>query len=223
MMMRGRRTARAGLLAAVALLAAAACSGHSASSTFTPQGGGPSTAGSGPASPAAATAAGYVMPPFGSNVHIDMTSELPTDAAEAAAVNADKSFQLAFLYAEYKGGQDNSWVNYVSSGAAQNTVQQSLETKDVTTESFTGTVKYFDVRVNADPATKGAYDVVTCFDDAGADTTNLTTGAVVPDKSAPDAHYMRIADELLKGATGQWQVVSSFPTVYYPEASECKP
>jgi hypothetical protein len=210
-----------GALAIVALLGVAACSAAPSASTFTPEGG--STAASGAAAPASATApAGYVMPAFGSNVHIDMTSWVPANAAEAAAVNADKSFQLAYLYAEYKGGRDSSWVNYVNSGA-QATVQQSLQAKDVTGESFQGTIEYFDMSVTPDPVTSGGYDVLSCFDDAGAVNTNLTTGAVIPASSSPDSHYMRIADVLLKDAAGQWQVVSSFPTVYYPEASNCKP
>lgn len=215
------RLVATGSLATAALFAAAACSAQSASS-FTPEGGGTPTAAGGQASSAAPSAAGYVMPPFGSNVHIDMTSWLPASTAEAAAVNADKSFQLAYLYAEYKGGQDGRWANYVNSGA-QSTLQQSLQATDVTTESFTGTIKYFDMSVIPDPVTKGAYDVLTCFDNAGAANTNLATGAVIPDTSSPDSHYMRVSDELSKDAAGQWQVVSSFPTVYYPEAPECKP
>ena len=34
---------------------------------------------------------------------------------------------------------------------------------------------------------------------------------------------MRIADELRKDPAGQWQVYSSLPAVYYPEAAQCKP
>ncbi len=109
------RAALAGAtLLAATLLAAAACSRRPAASTFTPAGGGPSAAGGGEASDAAGPAGGYVMPPFGTNVHIDMTSWVPADAAQAQAVNTDKNYELAFLYAEYKGGQDQSWENYVS-------------------------------------------------------------------------------------------------------------
>lgn len=209
-------------LLAVALFAAAGCSGQSASSAFTPEGGGPSAAGGGQASSGTAAPQGYVMPPFGANVHIDMTSWVPANSSEAAAVNTDKSYELAYLYAEYKGGQDDSWVNYVTPGL-QTAVEQSLQATDVTTESFIGTIKYFDMSVIPDPLVKGDLDVSTCFDNAGSSNTDLTTGAVIPDTSPPDSHYMRISDELRKDAAGQWQVVSSLPTVYYPEASQCKP
>jgi hypothetical protein len=138
------------------------------------------------------------------------------------AVNVDKDYELAYLYAEYKGGQDQSWSNYVSS-VMQNAVQQSLQATDVTTESFTGTIQYFDMSAIPDPLVKGDLDVSTCFDNAGSSNTNLTTGAVIPDSSSPDSHYVRIADELRKDSSGQWQVVSSLPAVYYPQASECKP
>jgi hypothetical protein len=84
------------------------------------------------------------MPPFGKNVHIEMTSWLPTDTDQAQAVNADKDYELAFLYAEYRGGQDQSWENYVSP-VMKTGVQQSLQATDVNTESFTGTIKYLDM------------------------------------------------------------------------------
>ena len=49
---------------------------------------------------------GDVMPPFGKNVHIDMTTWLPANASLAQAVLTDKDYELAYLYAEYTGGQD---------------------------------------------------------------------------------------------------------------------
>jgi hypothetical protein len=70
---------------------------------------------------------------------------------------------------------------------------------------------------------KGDLDVSTCFDNAGSANTNLSTGAVIPDNASPDSHYVRISDELRKDSAGQWQVYSSLPAVYYPEAAQCKP
>ena len=214
-------TPLAATVLAAAVLATTGCSAAGPSAaTFTP-GGGMSTAGAGQASDAAAPG-GYVMPPFGPNVHVDMTSWLPANTAQAQAVNTDKDYELAFLYAEYKGGQDDSWVNYVSQ-VMRTAVQQSLQAPDVATESFTGTIKYFDMGVIADPEVKGDLDVSACFDNAGSSNTNRSTGAVIPDTSAPNSHYVRISDELRKDSAGQWQVVSSLPAVYYPEASQCKP
>ena len=218
--MRARTLTAAGLLAAAAL-AVTACSSAGPAATFTPGGGGPSAAG-GTASDAAAGSGGFVMPPFGANVHVDMTSWLPANAAQAQAVNTDKDYELAYLYAEYKGGQDQTWVNYVSS-VMQTAVQQSLQATDVTAESFIGTVKYFDMSAIPDPLVKGDLDVSACFDNAGSSNTDLTTGKVIPDTSAPDSHYVRIADELRKDSAGQWQVVSSLPAIYYPQAAQCKP
>ena len=218
--MRARTLTAAGLLA-VAALAVTACSSAGPAATFTPGGGGLSTAG-GQATDAAAGSGAYVMPPFGTNVHIDMTSWLPANTAQAQAVNTDKDYELAFLYAEYKGGQDQSWVNYVSP-VMQTAVQQSLQATGVTTESFVGTIKYFDMSVIPDPIVKGDLDVSTCFDNAGSSNTDLTTGKVIPDTSAPNSHYVRIADELRKDSAGQWQVVSGLPAIYYPQAAQCKP
>src|ERR1700733_8329981 len=218
--MRARTLTAAGLLAAAAL-AVTACSSAGPAATFAPGGGGPSAAG-GTASNAPAGSGGFVMPPFGANVHVDMTSWLPANAAQAQAVNTDKDYELAYLYAEYKGGQDQTWVNYVSS-VMQTAVQQSLQATDVTAESFIGTVKYFDMSAIPDPLVKGDLDVSACFDNAGSSNTDLTTGKVIPDTSAPDSHYARIADELRKDSAGQWQVVSSLPAIYYPQAAQCKP
>lgn len=217
--MRTKLIAGTGLLAAMSL-AGAACSTAPSASTFTPLGGSPAAGGQAPAS--AGPSPGYVMPPFGSNVHVKMTSWVPADASEAAAVNTDKSYELAYLYAEYKGGQDETWVNYVSP-VMKTAVEQSLQATDVTTESFVGTVEYFDMSVIPDPVVKGDLDVSACFDNAGSSNTSLSTGAVIPDTAPPDSHYVRIADELRKDPAGQWQVYSSLPAVYYPEAAQCKP
>jgi len=153
-----------------------------------------------------------------------MTSWVPGDAAEVQAVITDKDYELAYLYAEYRGGQDQSWASYVSP-MMQTAVQQSLKASDVTTESFTGTISYFDMDVIQDPLVHGDLDVSSCFDNAGSSNTNLSTGAVLPDTSSPDSHYVRITDELRKDSAGQWQVVSSLPAVYYPDggAAACKP
>ncbi len=220
-------TVLATMVLAAALLAATACSAGPAgpagpaAGTFKPEGGGTSAAG-GAADAAAGSPGGYVMPPFGKNVHVEMTSWLPADATQARAVNTDKDYELAYLYAEYLGGQDQAWENYVSP-VMRAGVQQSLQAADVTGESFQGTVKYFDMNVIPDPLVRGDLDVSACFDNAGSSNTNIRTGAVIPDTGSPDSHYVRIADELRKDSAGQWQVVSSLPAVYYPRAAQCKP
>jgi hypothetical protein len=162
------------------------------------------------------------MPPFGHDVKVEMTSWVPADPDQAQAVNTDKNYELAYLYAEYRGGQDQAWENYVSP-AMESAVQESLQGKDVTTESFTGTIKYFDMSVIADPLIKGDLDVSACFDNAGSSNTDLTTGKVIPDTGSPDSHYVKIGDELRRGSSGTWQVISSLPAIYYPKAAQCKP
>ena len=212
--------AGAGLLAAVTLAAASACSAGSSAGTFTPAGGAAASAGD--AAATAAASAGFVMPPFGSNVHVEMTSWQPTGPNQARAVTVAKDYELAFLYAEYKSGQDQTWVNYVSP-TMRTAVQQSLQAADVTSESFKGTVRYFDMSAIADPLVKGDLDVSTCFDNAGSANISRGTGAVIPDTGPADSHYVRIGDELRQTSAGQWQVVSSLPATYYPEAVQCKP
>jgi hypothetical protein len=74
-----------------------------------------------------------------------------------------------------------------------------------------------------DPAIPADVDVSACFDNAGAVNTSLTTGAVLPGQSVSDRNYYRYTDVLAMTSSGQWQVVSDYPLVYYPQAKECKP
>ena len=82
--------------------------------TFQPSG---SMAGQASARRRAATAAGSVTMPGLSvrTCNIDLTTWAPSSASQAQAVLTDKNYELAFLYAEYTGGQDTAWTSYVSS------------------------------------------------------------------------------------------------------------
>jgi hypothetical protein len=191
--------------------------GASSSNSFQPSGNMP-----GQPSAATGTSAGQVvMPAFGKNVHIDLTSWHPANPSQAAAVLVDKNYELAYLYAEYTGGQDSSWANYVSS-TMQTEVQVALAKPSVTTESFTGTIKIFNMSVVPDPTVPGRLDVSGCFDNAQSANTDKQTGKVIPDTGSPDAHYYRYTDQLARNS-GQWQVTSDLPAIYYPRAKECKP
>ena len=191
--------------------------GGSASGSFQPSGHMPGQ----PSATTGTSAGQVVMPAFGKNVHIDLTSWHPSDPSQAQAVLVDKNYELAFLYAEYTSGQDSSWANYVSS-TMQTEVQETLSKPGVTTESFTGTIRIFDMSVVADPTVPGRLDVSGCFDNAQSANTNKQTGQVIPDTGSSDLHYYRYTDQLAKDG-GQWQVTSDLPAIYYPRAKECKP
>ena len=90
-----------------------------------------------PARPARGTAGPLEWPPFGRHVHIVMPGWLPADPGEAPAVIAAKNFLLAFLYAEYRGNQDDRWTGFAS-GAVVGALKANLSQPSVTTESFTG-------------------------------------------------------------------------------------
>jgi hypothetical protein len=162
------------------------------------------------------------MPPFGKNLQVRVTSQLPTDLSEAQAMVADEDFELAFLYAEYKGGQDQGWTSYAGP-TMQTEVTSSLAQSDVTTQSFIGTIRYSHFAVTADPQVSGHLDVSGCFDNSQSSNTNIQTGKVIPDTTPLDQHFYLYTDELAKSASGQWQVVSAFPRIYYPREKECKP
>jgi hypothetical protein len=212
--------AAAGLALALLLIGTLAACGSSKPPTFTP---------GGPASTAAAAAAaqpsgppGVAMPPFGSNTHIVMTGWVPRAASLARPVNVDKDFELAYLFAEYTGGQSGDWASYVSAAMAQ-ALRGALAAQSVTTESFKGTIRFFEMSVTHDPKIRADVDVSGCVDDSRALNTDLKTGQVLPGQSASDRSYYRFTDELAPVADGQWQVVGNYAPVYYPQAKECKP
>jgi hypothetical protein len=215
---RSRRLACAGLLAAVAGLAAG-CGGPKPPA-FNP--GGPDSAAA--ATPLAQPSgpAGVVMPSFGSNAHIVMTGWLPSNAHLAQAVLTDKDYELAYLYAEYTGGQSGDWATYVSSAMAP-TLESALSAQQVTTQSFKGTIRFFDLTVRSAPDGRVNVDVSGCVDTAQAVNTELTTGAVLPGQSPSNTDYYRYTDELAPKAGGYWQVVANYQPIYYPQAKECKP
>jgi hypothetical protein len=218
----GRATLLSAALAGLCALTACGSQsgGNTSTSTFHPSG---SMAGQ--PSAAASTASGAVtMPAFGKNVHIDLTGTPPAgaSASQVQAIKTDENYELAFLYAEYTSGQDTAWTSYVSS-TMQTEVQNTLSQADVTGESFTGTIKIFDLAVVADPTVPADLDVSGCFDNAASANTSRATGKVIPATGSADQFYYRYTDQLAKDASGSWQVVSDLPAVYYPRAKECKP
>ena len=209
----------------LAALLTAACAFLAACSSAPPPafnpGGPASTA---PATPMAQSSGpgSVVMPPFGTNAHVIMTSWLPGNARMARAVVTDKDYELAFLYAEYTGGKAEDWTSYVSQ-TMELQLRGVLSKPDVTTESFEGTIRIFAMSVIRDPLVKADVDVSACFDNAQAVNTSLSTGAVLPGQHPSDSNYFRYTDQLAQTPAGQWQVVSNYPLVYYPRAKECKP
>ncbi|HEY5351252.1 MAG TPA: hypothetical protein VIK57_02250, partial [Streptosporangiaceae bacterium] len=175
------------------------------------------------ASPAHRAAGPLNWPPFGGNVHIVMPGWLPgmTDPGQVPAVIAAKNFLLAFLYAEYRGNQDDRWTGYAS-GQVLSALKANLSEPSVTTESFTGTIIFSHMRAFPDPATAGAIDVSECFDNAGSRNTDLATGKSIADRIPASQHYYMNTDVMAK-TNGQWRVISVYPVVYYPQAQECKP
>ena len=208
------------MLAATGALAAAC--GSTSAGTFHPGG----TTGTDPA--AASVPSGgagpnaLAWPPFGSNVHIVMPTWLPADSNEVLAVITAKDFLLAFLYAEYRGNQDDRWTDYAS-GNVLTGLKSTLAAPSVTTESFTGTIGFSHMNAVPDPTLPGAVEVSECFDNSRSSNTDLGTGKIIASQApASQQHYLN-TDVLAKDSNGQWHVVSVYPVVYYPQAEECRP
>ena len=214
---------------AVALLAAASVLAGGcgpAPGTFRPAG---ATA-PGAASSAAGRAPGtahrsgpglLTWPPFGPDVHIVLPGGLPRARSQNRAAITAEDFLLAYLYAEYRGNQDDRWSNYVW-GPVRSALESNLAVPSVTTESFNGTIIFSHLSVFPDPTEPGSVDVAECFDNARSANTSLTTGKVVPDHAPANQHYYLNTD-VLAPRNGQWRVISVDPVIYYPQARECRP
>lgn len=174
-----------------------------------------------PGRPARRTAGSLEWPPFGRHVHVVMPGWRPADPGESLAVVAAKNFLLAFLYAEYRGNQDDRWTGFAS-GAVLGALKANLSQPSVTTESFTGTIVFSHMRAYPDPAQPGAVDVSECFDNSRSYNTDLATGRIIPGRAPVDQHYYMNTDVMAE-SNGRWTVISVYPVVYYPRARECKP
>ena len=206
-------------LAAIALLAAA-CGSAQPRQPFRPTG----SLQAGTSAPAAPSrnAGGLAMPPFGPQTHVIMPGWMPGQASEGAAVIANKNFLLALLYSEYRAGKDHRWRAYVGTGLRP-ALSAQLAQPDVTTQSFTGTIRFSHMSAFADPSHKGAVDVAQCFDNSHSANTSIRTGRPVSDNTPADQHYYRTTNVLARSADGTWQVIAMYPPIYYPRAPECKP
>jgi len=224
--MRRERRLRAALLAAAGLLATACGpAGTAGTAAFRPAGAAPGTAGT---ASAAVGAVGrgtgpdrLAWPPFGPDVRIVMPGWLPAARREVPAVIAAKDFLLAYLYAEYRGNQDDRWTGYVS-GAVRGALSSDLAQPSVTTESFTGTIIFSHLAAFPDPTVPGAVDVSECFDNARSANTSLATGKAIADRIPADQHYYLNTD-VLAARNGHWRVISVDPVIYYPQARACRP
>ena len=216
------RGLRGASLAGVGALVAAC--GSAPPATFHPEGANPAGAG-GAADPSTTRVAHTATPrgtwpPVGSNVHVGKPAWRPADHGEVPAVITAKNFLLAFLYAEYKGNQDHRWAIYAT-GQVSGALASDLSQPDVTTESFTGTIRFSRMRAFPDPSLAGAVDVSECFSNARSANVGLHTSQVIPDTTPPDQHHYRNTDVLAADRGGHWHVVSVYPVIYYPQAKEC--
>ena len=220
-------------VAAFAGLALAACGGTGApqsapSSAAQPQPATPVPTASQPAAsaspPAPSRGAALISPPFGEGARVQMTSYLPGDKREDAAVAAPKDFLIAVLYSDYTGGRDRRWARYVTSPIPMKGMEQTLSQPGVTTESFRGTVRVWHMTVSGTPDPKGTVVVTECVDSSHAQNTSLKTGKVLPSRlqSSKDQNFYSNSDVLAERG-GRWLVISIPPVITYPRAVQCKP
>lgn len=220
---RARRILIAALLVSVGVLAGG-CGSSAPAPTFHPSSSGqPSTPAASPDTPASADVDGLAMPPFGSSAHIDMTTWLPSNPSEKAAVKAVKNFLLAFLYADYTGGKDHRWSQYIADSTVRRGLTETLASQSVTTESFQGTMRIWHMSAAYVPGPRGSVNVTECIDSSQVLNTSLSTGKVLPRRlqSTKDENLYSNTDELLKVGS-QWRIYSIPPVIYYPRALECK-
>jgi hypothetical protein len=162
------------------------------------------------------------MPPFGHNAHVRMTHYSPAKPQLRAAVTTAKNFVLAVLYADYTGNKDSRWTAYVGNPKVRSGLAATLAVPSVTTESFRGTVRFWRMRATA---AKGTVTVTECVDTRHARNTDLRSGRILPKRrqTRGNANFYSNTDVLAPDGSGHWRVIAIPATIYYPEASRCKP
>jgi len=162
------------------------------------------------------------MPPFGHNAHVRMTHYSPAKPKLRAAVTTAKNFVLAVLYADYTGNKDDRWTGYVGNPKVRSGLAATLAVPSVTTESFRGTIRIWNMHATA---AKGTVIVTECVDTKHARNTDLRSGRVLPKRrqTRGNANFYLNSDVLAPDGAGHWRVISIPATLYYPEASRCKP
>ena len=80
----------------------------------------------------------------------------------------------------------------------QTEAQSTLTQADMTSESFIGTIRIFDMTAVTDPTVPADLDVSACFDNAQSSNTSRATGKVIPDTGPAAQHYYRYTDQLAK-------------------------
>jgi hypothetical protein len=212
-------------LAAAALTAACgtAPSSPTSAGTFTPGAG--ATASAAPANSGGAGADDFVMPPFGSNLHVIMTDWLPPAGSPLIpAVVAAKDYYLALYYSEYVGGTDSRWMTYTGA-TAKPTIASLLKGPLVAGQSFTGTISFTGMTAAPDPSPlfKGDIDVSICV--ATAHSTEDFYPSEKPEPKQPSLStddYRQMA-YIAQGSTGQWYLVGATKLDYIPASQGCPP
>lgn len=220
------RMPRSLTLVALAVAALTAACGSAPASpgsagTFTPGAG--TTASAAPANSGGAGADDFVMPPFGSNLHVVMTNWLPPAGSPLIpAVVTAKNWFLALYYSEYVGGTDNRWTTYTA-GTAQQSFANFLMGPVIAGQSFTGTISFTGMSAVADKALKGDVDVFMCV--ATAHSTEVFYPSDKPEAKQPSLStddYKQVA-YMAQGSTGQWYLVGATNPDYIPASQGCPP
>ncbi len=202
-------------LAAPFVLLAAAC-GSQAPAEFHPAG---SAVTAGPP-PSAAPAA---LAPFPGKVTFGF-GPLPADPQQSAVVTADRDFVLAYYYAIYTRGRDKSYASYIGDKGVLRTVQSAILAHVAAHQGLTGVDRHFSTTVTPNAYYPGELNVTYCVDEAALQYTDITTGRVLGNGSAPGQLYYLESDTFARASHGTWRLVGILTTPYPTgPARECKP
>ena len=160
-----------------------------------------------------------VMPSFGKNVHVKMTTGCRGMPAWPRPCSPTRTTSWPICTPNTPAGSAELDRLRQPHDAAPG---QGLAVQaHVTSESFDGTISIFDMPAIPDPAVPGDLDVSACFDNAKSSTPTSDgggpAGPVAGQRQQLPLH--RSAREI-PVASGKW---SRTTRVYYPRAKECKP
>jgi hypothetical protein len=211
------RRRNAGLALATPFVLLAAACGSQQPAKFHP-------AGSTVPAAASAPAAVAVPVPFPGKVSFRF-GPLPASSPDATAAAArDRNFLLAYYYAIYTRGQSKSYTSYIGNNGVLRTVQNSVAQHVAGHQGLVGVDRHARTTVTPNAYYPGDLDVNYCVNEAGLKYTDIRTGRVVGNGSAPGQLYYLESDTFAKDSHGTWQLVGILTTPYPKgRARECKP
>lgn len=168
--------------------------------------------------------AGVVMPPFGHGARVVADWKLPASRSQAGAVTTAENMALAILYTDYTSGQVQGWRAYSGNQQVTKYLAGGMNIPDITTRSWTGTLKLWNMSVVPAPYGPSTTLVSWCENDAATRNTSAAAHTVLPpdQQEQGDANYYLVSYVMIHNAAGKWSVAEIMANQNVQQAPQCR-